>query len=54
MITIRITKRLEDWWIDEEDAKTASDQELIELVQEDLSGFCEGATFEVIRHDNPQ
>ena len=49
MITIRITKNLEDWWIGEEDAKTVSDQELIELVHEDLSALCEGATFEVIR-----
>ena len=51
MITIRISKLLEDWWIDDETARTLSDKEILELIHEDLIALLDGATFEVVRHD---
>jgi hypothetical protein len=48
-ITIKIFKQLEDWWIDDDQAREMSDAEIVTLLQEDVLSMLDGATWEVVR-----
>jgi hypothetical protein len=49
MIEVKVTKILEDWWISEEDAKELTDEEIVELIQEDISSFMENVDWKINR-----
>lgn len=48
-VTITITKRLEDFWASDEDFARMTDEQILELCQEDTGALLEGANWKVRR-----
>ena len=48
-ITVTITKTLEEFWATDDELRTMSDAEILELIQEDISAFVENAQWAVSR-----
>lgn len=48
-VTITITKQLDDTWASPKELAEMSDEQILELVQEDLFALHDGATYQVDR-----
>lgn len=52
MITVTVSKTLDDFWADEATLANLTDGEILALVQEDLVAFVDGACWTVDREDD--
>ena len=48
-IFVTVSGELEDFWATEEQLASLSDAEIVELVQEDVTAFLDGASWAVTR-----
>lgn len=48
-VTITVSKTLETFWASDEELRTLTDEQIVNLVQEDLHAFIDGSTWDIWR-----